>query len=79
MHPAKILPSSHTFSSRVFAIRFASETVTLHELCLFATEVDFLPSPPAQNCFVNVELFFAEITAIGPLEASIPEVVLREE
>jgi len=66
--PSKILEDSHTFCSRLFMVRFAEENIELQDICQFRTEIDVLPLPAPTGCYMELELFFCDISSMGPPE-----------
>lgn len=66
--PAQILEDAFTFSSRVFMVRFSEEFVELQDICQFRAEVDCFPLRCADSCCLQAELFFADVSAVGPPE-----------
>jgi len=65
---AKIIETTYTFCSRLFMVRFSEEFIELQDFCQFRTELDIFPSKSLDNCYLQLELYFAEVSSLGPPE-----------
>ncbi len=58
----------HTFLSNAFMIRYWDEEVDLSHVVQFRTELDLIPGWERTPYYLDVELLFTEIAAVGGAE-----------
>ena len=74
--PSQILENSFTFCSRLFMVRFSEEVIELQDFCDFCTEIDILPKKSNDKCYASIELYFGDLTTMGPPELFDIEVII---
>lgn len=43
-------------------MRYAGEIIELQDFCQFRTEIDIYPTKFSDNCYLSVELYFADLS-----------------
>lgn len=46
-------------------MRYAGEVIELQDFCQFRTEVDVYPTRFSDNCYLSVELHFADLSSFN--------------
>ena len=63
--PAQILDDQSAFMSRSFLIRYCEEEVEINDIALFRAEIDVEPDYLNTSFFMEVELFFSDLSGLG--------------
>lgn len=64
----KIIDQEKSYMTRTFLIRFCDEEVDLNEVCHFMSEYDAYPNFTETDFFLEGELMFADLQAVGAPE-----------
>jgi hypothetical protein len=62
---SQILDDQSAFVSRAFLIRYCEEEVEINDIGLFRAEIDVEPEYLNTAFFMDVELFFSDLSALG--------------
>ena len=54
-----------SFTSRAFLIRYCEEEVEINDIGLFRAEIDVEPEYLNTNFYLEVELFFSDLSSMG--------------
>ena len=65
MLPASILDDQSAFVSRSFLIRYCEEEVEINDIGLFRAEIDVEPEYLNTSFYLEIELFFSDLNALG--------------
>jgi len=63
--PSQILEEQSSFISRSFLIRYCEEEVEINDIGLFRAEIDVEPEYLNTSFFMDIELFFSDLNAMG--------------
>lgn len=65
MIPSTVLDEQSSFISRSFLIRYCEEEVEINDMGLFRAEIDVEPEYLNTSFYVDFELFFSDLHALG--------------
>lgn len=65
MLPSAIAEDQASFTSRAFLIRYCEEEVEISDIGLFRAEIDVEPEYLATDFYMDVELFFSDLSSMG--------------
>ena len=80
MLSSQIVDDQSSFISRSFLIRYCEEEVEINDIGLFRAEIDVEPEYLNTSFFLEVELFFSDLSSLGGPEeplASLDLLVVR--
>lgn len=63
--PSAIVEDQGAFTSRAFLIRYCEEEVEINDIGLFRAEIDVEPEYLNTNFYLEVELFFSDLSSMG--------------
>ena len=63
--PSSIVEDQGSFQSRAFLIRYCEEEVEINDIGLFRAEIDIEPGYLDTNFYLEVELFFSDLSSMG--------------
>jgi hypothetical protein len=74
---AQVLDDQSSFQSRAFLIRYCEEEVELNDIAMFRAEIDVEPDYLNTTFYMDVELFFSDLSGLGGPEKwqqNLPEI-----